>query len=104
MGGSGIYSMVLVIAPRLVPGEKHGKYMAVVASVFAIASILGPIFGGAITTHSTWRRVFLLEYVIETQKAGLYFRSKHLLKRYQCPSWCNGDSSHNGFASFIWRP
>ena len=44
MGGSGIYSMVFVIAPGLVHCEKHGKYMAVVASVFAIASILWPIF------------------------------------------------------------
>lgn len=60
MGGSGIFSMVVVIAPGLVPREKHGRYMAVISSVFAIASVLGPILGGAITTHSTWRWVFLL--------------------------------------------
>ncbi|CAD6581346.1 MAG: hypothetical protein ASARMPREDX12_000439 [Alectoria sarmentosa] len=60
MGGSGIFSMVLVIAPTLVPREKIGRYMAVISSVFAIASVLGPILGGAITTHSTWRWVFLL--------------------------------------------
>lgn len=75
MGGSGIFSMVLVIAPGVVPREKHGKYMAVVSSVFAIASILGPILGGAITTHSTWRWVFLLKYVIETQKADFLLSS-----------------------------
>ena len=61
MGASGIYSMVLVIAPSLVPREKFGKYMGIVSSVFAIASVLGPILGGAITTHSTWRWVFLLK-------------------------------------------
>ena len=65
MGGSGIFSMVLVIAPTLVPREKIGRYMAVISSVFAIASVLGPILGGAITTHSTWRWVFLLKYVIK---------------------------------------
>ena len=53
--------MVLVIAPTLVPREKFGKYMGIVSSVFAIASVLGPILGGAITTHSTWRWVFLLK-------------------------------------------
>lgn len=72
MGGSGIFSMVLVIAPGVVPREKHGKYMAVVSSVFAIASILGPILGGVITTHSTWRWVFLLKYVMEIQKVEFH--------------------------------
>lgn len=61
MGASGIYSMVLAIAPTLVPRENFGKYMGIVSSVFAIASVLGPILGGVITTHSTWRWVFLLK-------------------------------------------
>ena len=62
MGGSGIYSMVMVIAPEMVPIEKYAKYMAIVSSVFALASTLGPILGGAINDHSTWRWVFLLKY------------------------------------------
>ncbi|MCJ1393515.1 hypothetical protein MMC18_006390 [Xylographa bjoerkii] len=59
-GGSGIYSMVTVIAPDMVPPERYGLYMGIVSSVFAIASVLGPILGGAISDHSTWRWVFLL--------------------------------------------
>ncbi|OJD15998.1 hypothetical protein AJ78_03790 [Emergomyces pasteurianus Ep9510] len=59
-GASGIYSMIMVIAPTLVPQEKYGKYLAIIASVFAIASILGPILGGVISTNSAWRWVFLL--------------------------------------------
>ena len=31
-------------------------------SVFAIASLLGPILGGAIVDHTTWRWVFFLKY------------------------------------------
>ncbi|PGH28477.1 hypothetical protein GX50_08787 [[Emmonsia] crescens] len=60
MGASGIYSMIMVITPTLVPQEKYGKYLAIVASVFAIASILGPILGGVISTNSAWRWIFLL--------------------------------------------
>ena len=47
-GATGIYSMVLAVAPTLVPREKFGKYMGIVSSVFAIASVLGPILGGVI--------------------------------------------------------
>ncbi|KAL8732425.1 MAG: hypothetical protein Q9181_003971 [Wetmoreana brouardii] len=60
VGGSGIYSMVMVIAPEMVPFDKIGKYMAIISSVFALASILGPVLGGAISEHSSWRWVFLL--------------------------------------------
>lgn len=60
-GASGIYSMVLVIAPTLISRENSGKYIGIISSVFAIVSVLGPILGGAITTNSNWRWVFLLK-------------------------------------------
>ncbi|RYP27387.1 hypothetical protein DL767_007706 [Monosporascus sp. MG133] len=60
IGGSGIYSMVLVIAPGLVPQTEYGKYIGIISSVFALASIVGPLVGGAISTTTTWRWVFLL--------------------------------------------
>jgi MFS family permease len=53
--------MVLVLAPTLVPVRKYGKYMAIVATVFLIASVLGPVLGGVINAHSSWRWVFLLK-------------------------------------------
>ncbi|KAK2877128.1 hypothetical protein FQN49_001402 [Arthroderma sp. PD_2] len=61
MGASGIYSMVLVIAPSLVPKREYGKFIGIISSVFVLASILGPILGGIIATHSTWRWIFLLK-------------------------------------------
>ena len=61
VGGSGIYSMVGVIVTIIVPPEKYGKYMAIISSVFAVASVLGPLLGGAINDHSSWRWVFLLK-------------------------------------------
>lgn len=60
IGASGIYTMVIVIAPELVPPAKFAKYMAIVSTVFIVASVLGPVLGGIISTHSTWRWVFLL--------------------------------------------
>ena len=61
MGGSGIYSMVGVVAILVVPTEKYGKYMAIISSVMAVSSILGPLLGGFINDHTTWRWVFLLK-------------------------------------------
>ncbi|KAM0082099.1 hypothetical protein ACKRZS_005710 [Fusarium odoratissimum] len=60
IGASGIYAMILAIAPSLVPISKYAKYMGVMSTVFITASVLGPILGGVISQHSTWRWVFLL--------------------------------------------
>ena len=63
VGGSGIYAMTGVIVAVVVPPSRYAKYMAIISSVFAISSILGPLLGGAISEHSTWRWIFLLKFV-----------------------------------------
>ncbi|EON97493.1 putative mfs multidrug transporter protein [Phaeoacremonium minimum UCRPA7] len=60
MGASGIYSMVTVINPEMVPPTQWGKYVAITSMVFILSSVLGPILGGAINDHGSWRWVFLL--------------------------------------------
>ncbi|OTB13104.1 hypothetical protein K445DRAFT_169866 [Daldinia sp. EC12] len=60
IGGSGIYAMVTCIQPELVPPEKWGNIIAIVSLVSVLSSVLGPILGGAINNHSSWRWVFLL--------------------------------------------
>jgi predicted MFS family arabinose efflux permease len=44
-----------------VPSEKYGKCKAIISSVFAVASVLGPMLGGATSNHLSWRWVFLLK-------------------------------------------
>ncbi|OJJ45663.1 hypothetical protein ASPZODRAFT_68734 [Penicilliopsis zonata CBS 506.65] len=61
LGASGIYSMVMVITPQVVPRTEVAKYMAIMSSVFALSSILGPVLGGIITAHpESWQWVFYL--------------------------------------------
>jgi MFS family permease len=63
MGGSGIYSLTMVVVPEIVPLPKLGLASGVVGGVFAVSSIAGPLLGGAIVSRTTWRWVFLLKYV-----------------------------------------
>lgn len=56
--------MVSVITAASIPPAKFGKYMAIISSVFAVSSVLGPVLGGAITDHTSWRWVFLLKYIV----------------------------------------
>lgn len=58
MGGSGIYSLSTIMVPLMVPPDKYATYISIMSSTFILSSVLGPILGGAITDHTTWRWVF----------------------------------------------
>ncbi|KAI1375798.1 putative MFS multidrug transporter [Hypoxylon crocopeplum] len=60
LGGSGIYSTVFVIVTKIATVDKVGTYTGILSSVFALASLLGPILGGVIVDNTTWRWVFFI--------------------------------------------
>ncbi|KAF2829410.1 MFS multidrug transporter-like protein [Ophiobolus disseminans] len=60
VGGSGCYSVVVAIFFELVPPSKFAKITSLVSAIFALAFLIGPLLGGAITQLSSWKWVFLL--------------------------------------------
>jgi MFS family permease len=61
IGGSGIYGITTIMIYELVPPSKFPLYTTYVMVLFAIAFALGPVLGGLITNHGSWRWVFLLK-------------------------------------------
>lgn len=59
-GGGGINSLVFIIITEILPIHKRPLGMAAVGSVFAIASVLGPLIGGAFTSNVSWRWCFYI--------------------------------------------
>lgn len=53
-----MYNMAMVILAEAVPPEDFPKYVSLVAAITAIAFAIGPLIGGALTSHATWRWVF----------------------------------------------
>ncbi|RMJ18545.1 hypothetical protein BHE90_000413 [Fusarium euwallaceae] len=60
IGASGIFSIIMALAPTLISLNQYGKYMAIFSTLFIVANVLGPVLGGVISQHSDWRWVFLL--------------------------------------------
>ena len=56
-------SLSFVIVAEMVPATKYALYGSITSFAFAIAYLLGPMLGGAINDHTTWRWIFLLKYV-----------------------------------------
>ncbi|TFK46443.1 iron permease [Heliocybe sulcata] len=60
MGGGGILTMTEIIFSDMVPLKERGMYLSISASVWALASAIGPPIGGALATSGKWRWLFWL--------------------------------------------
>lgn len=64
VGAAGIFAGSIVCIVQVVPLHTRPKVQGVFGAVFGGASIIGPLIGGALTTHVTWRWVFYLNLPI----------------------------------------
>ncbi|KUJ24095.1 MFS general substrate transporter [Mollisia scopiformis] len=60
LGAGGVQSGIIVIIVYAVPLQSRPKYQGFFGAIFGIASVLGPLVGGAFTTNVTWRWCFYI--------------------------------------------
>lgn len=58
IGAGGLMTLVLAIVGDVVPPRQRGRYQGYFGGVFGIASVIGPLLGGLLTDHLSWRWVF----------------------------------------------
>jgi EmrB/QacA subfamily drug resistance transporter len=58
LGAGGLVVGVMAIVGDLVPPRERGRYQGMMAAVMAAAMIAGPLTGGFITDHLSWRWAF----------------------------------------------
>lgn len=60
IGGGILLSIPFVLVGEIFSARDRAKYMGILASVFGISSVLGPILGGVITDTIGWRWIFFV--------------------------------------------
>jgi MFS family permease len=58
VGSAGIFSGAILIVAATVPLRQRPTYMGLIGGMYGIASVAGPLMGGAFTDKLTWRWCF----------------------------------------------
>jgi MFS family permease len=59
-GASGLFSGAMAILLVISPLRKRAIYMGLLASLFGVATVLGPVLGGTLTHKASWRWCFYI--------------------------------------------
>ncbi len=60
LGAGGIFPVATAAIADVVPKERRGAALGLVAATWGLAAIVGPLFGGIVTHFVSWRWIFVL--------------------------------------------
>ncbi|MFT3988839.1 MDR family MFS transporter [Aestuariivirga sp.] len=78
LGGGGLISLAQTIVADIVAPKERGRYQIYFASVFLLASLLGPTLGGFFAEHLHWTLIFWINVPLGL---AAFFMSNNALKR-----------------------
>src|SRR3954452_16677527 len=64
IAAGGLMSLAMAVVGDLVSPRERGRYQGYIASVFAVATVVGPLLGGVLVEHASWRGVFYVNLPI----------------------------------------
>ncbi|RSM20202.1 hypothetical protein CDV31_000999 [Fusarium ambrosium] len=78
IGCAGISSGGLIIIANITPMEKRATYQSLYGGIFGIASVVGPLVGGAFTDKVSWRWCFYINLPLGAVSAAFIIFSLRL--------------------------
>ena len=72
-GAAALFSGGMTIIGYAVPLRKRAIYIAALSSMFGIASVVGPLLGGALTDNVSWRWCFWINLPFGAVSLGVVF-------------------------------
>jgi EmrB/QacA subfamily drug resistance transporter len=71
----GLMTLAMAAVGDLVAPRERGRYQGYIAAAFAVATVVGPLLGGVLVDHASWRWVFFVNLPVGAAAlAGLSLR------------------------------
>ncbi|GGY45425.1 MDR family MFS transporter [Streptomyces djakartensis] len=83
LGGGGLIVLSMAIVGDLVPPRERGRYQGLFGAVFGAASVLGPLLGGLLTQHLSWRWVFYVNLPVGVVALAVIATALHIPRRHR---------------------
>ncbi|KAG2172481.1 hypothetical protein INT44_006654 [Umbelopsis vinacea] len=64
LGGGGVISICYIIIADISPVDMRPRYQALMMVIYGVASVVGPLIGGAFVDHVSWRWDFWLNVIL----------------------------------------
>jgi EmrB/QacA subfamily drug resistance transporter len=75
VAAGGLMTLAMAAVGDLVSPRERGRYQGYIAAVFAVATVVGPLAGGVLVDHASWRWVFYVNLPVGLAAlAGLSLR------------------------------
>jgi MFS family permease len=83
IGAGAMQPVAMIIVADLFPARERGKVQGYLASVWAVAAVIGPLLGGLIIRHFSWSWVFWMNIPIGITAAVGFVRLLHEKARHE---------------------
>jgi EmrB/QacA subfamily drug resistance transporter len=75
VAAGGLMTLAMAAVGDLVSPRERGRYQGYIAVAFALATVVGPLIGGLLVEHASWRWVFYVNLPVGAAAlAGLHFK------------------------------
>lgn len=64
IGGGGLMVTAMALIGEVIPLRDRGRYQGAMGAVFGVTTVIGPLLGGYLTDHFTWRWAFWINVPI----------------------------------------
>ncbi len=81
LGAGGLMVGAFALIGDLVPPRERGRYQGMMAGIMALSMIIGPLVGGLITDHASWRWIFYMNIPIAGAALFILITFLHLPRK-----------------------